>query len=100
MTENQAGNNARRGNTSANNQLKAKKVRTPKSCDRCKSRKTKVSSDNISPAAKLTQKCIDPVPGPCRYCAHIGAECGVAARPKQRPYYHVSEEEYRCSMQI
>jgi len=40
------------------------------------------------------------VPGPCRYCAHIGAECGVAARPKQRPYYHVSEEEYRCSMQI
>jgi hypothetical protein len=24
----------------------------------------------------------------------------VAARPKQRPYYHVSEEEYRCSMQI
>lgn len=40
------------------------------------------------------------VPGPCRYCAHIGAECGVAQRPKQRPYYHVSEEEYRCSMQI
>lgn len=28
---------------SNNNQLKAKKVRTPKSCDRCKSRKTKVS---------------------------------------------------------
>jgi hypothetical protein len=24
----------------------------------------------------------------------------VASRPKQRPYYHVSEEEYRCSMQI
>ena len=24
----------------------------------------------------------------------------MAARPKQRPYYHVSEEEYRCSMQI
>lgn len=74
-----------RASTGSNNQLKAKKVRTPKSCDRCKSRKT---------------KCIDPVPGPCRYCAHIGAECGVAQRPKQRPYYHVSEEEYRCSMQI
>lgn len=60
-------------------------IRTPNSCDRCRSRKT---------------KCIDPVPGPCRYCLRIGATCGVAARRKQRPFYHVTEEEYRCSMQI
>lgn len=84
MTENRVAE-FRRGSGASNGQLKAKKVRTPKSCDRCKSRKT---------------KCIDPVPGPCRYCAHIGAECGVAQRPRQRPFYHVSEEEYRCSMQI
>ena len=40
------------------------------------------------------------VPGPCRYCLRIGVVCGVAARRKQRPFCHVTEEEYRCSMQI
>jgi len=45
-------------------------------------------------------KCIDPVPGPCNYCARIGVPCGIPNRRKQRPFYHVTEEEYRCGMQI
>ncbi|KAF2198128.1 hypothetical protein GQ43DRAFT_474818 [Delitschia confertaspora ATCC 74209] len=53
------------------------------SCDRCRSRKT---------------KCIDP--GPCRYCARIGAPCKTATPRRKRPYYHVTEEEYQCSMRI
>ncbi|KAK0123197.1 hypothetical protein ONS96_010197 [Cadophora gregata f. sp. sojae] len=40
MTENRVAE-VRRGSGAGNGQLKAKKVRTPKSCDRCKSRKTK-----------------------------------------------------------
>ncbi|KAH6668896.1 aldehyde dehydrogenase-like protein [Halenospora varia] len=48
----------------------------------------------------VAEVCIDPLPGPCKYCAHIGAACGVATRRKQRPFYHVTEEEYRCSMRI
>ena len=48
----------------------------------------------------IVQKCIDPVPGPCNYCARIGAPCGIPSRRKQRPFYHVTEEEYRCGMQI
>ncbi|KAH8814890.1 hypothetical protein F5884DRAFT_770330 [Xylogone sp. PMI_703] len=63
----------------------SKKPRTPQSCDRCKSRKT---------------KCVDPVPGPCKYCAHIGVECSGTDRQKKRPYYHVTEEEYRCCIKI
>jgi hypothetical protein len=43
MTENRVVDGRRASTGSNNNQLKAKKVRTPKSCDRCKSRKTKVS---------------------------------------------------------
>ncbi|KAL8380735.1 hypothetical protein RB595_005152 [Gaeumannomyces hyphopodioides] len=51
------------------------------SCDRCKSRKT---------------KCVDPVPGPCQYCQSLGVSCRVdPSRRRQRPYYHVSEEEFR-----
>lgn len=51
------------------------------SCDRCKSRKT---------------KCVDPVPGPCQYCLSLGVSCRVdPSRRRQRPYYHVSEEEFR-----
>ncbi|EPE02440.1 aldehyde dehydrogenase [Ophiostoma piceae UAMH 11346] len=57
------------------------KRRAPMSCDRCKSRKT---------------KCVDPVPGPCQFCASIGAACHLdPSRRRQRPYYHVSEEEFR-----
>lgn len=37
----------RRASTTSNAGMKAKKVRTPKSCDRCKSRKTKVSLNLI-----------------------------------------------------
>ncbi|KAL1898485.1 hypothetical protein Sste5346_003388 [Sporothrix stenoceras] len=60
---------------------KNNKRRAPMSCDRCKSRKT---------------KCVDPVPGPCQFCASISAVCHLdPSRRRQRPYYHVSEEEFR-----
>ncbi|KAF2455730.1 hypothetical protein BDY21DRAFT_348480 [Lineolata rhizophorae] len=63
-----------------------RKKRTPMSCDRCKSRKT---------------KCIGPVPGPCQYCASIGVRCEIDMRArKKRPFYHVTEEEYRYMVQI
>lgn len=61
MTENRVVD-GRRASTDSTNQLKAKKVRTPKSCDRCKSRKTKVSSLLYArvKTTKLIEKCIDP----------------------------------------
>ncbi|KAH8894408.1 hypothetical protein GQ53DRAFT_82957 [Thozetella sp. PMI_491] len=59
--------------------------RTTSSCDACKARKT---------------KCIDPVPGPCRYCAGISAACTITPKPKRRPFYSVSEEEYRYGIEI
>lgn len=59
--------------------------RVHSSCDRCRSRKT---------------KCIDPVPGPCRYCSRTGATCRIATPRRKRPYYHVTEEEYQCSLRI
>ncbi|KAL0256779.1 hypothetical protein SLS55_009176 [Diplodia seriata] len=41
------------------------------------------------------------VPGPCHYCASINAPCKTDLnRRKKRPYYHVSEEEYRCMTTI
>ena len=40
------------------------------------------------------------VPGPCRYCATVNAKCEIARERKQRPYYHVSEDEYQCCMRI
>ncbi|KAL5615588.1 hypothetical protein BROUX41_005627 [Berkeleyomyces rouxiae] len=55
--------------------------RAPMSCDRCKSRKT---------------KCVNPLPGPCQLCASTGASCHVdMSRRRQRPYYQVSEEQFR-----
>ncbi|KAM5353446.1 hypothetical protein ACJ41O_000096 [Fusarium nematophilum] len=61
-------------------------IRTTMSCDRCKLRKT---------------KCVDPVPGPCQFCASIGAACHLdPSRRRQRPYYRVSEEEFRYMTQI
>ncbi|KAL1614723.1 hypothetical protein SLS56_012022, partial [Neofusicoccum ribis] len=40
-------------------------------------------------------------PGPCQYCASINAPCKTDLnRRKKRPYYHVSEEEYRCMTEI
>ncbi|KAI6389737.1 hypothetical protein MCOR24_010513 [Pyricularia oryzae] len=49
------------------------KRRAPMSCNRCKS-----------------------LPGPCQFCSSIGAACQVdPSRRRQRPYYHVSEEEFR-----
>jgi hypothetical protein len=45
MTENRVVDGRKASFSSANgNQMKVKKVRTPKSCDRCKSRKTKVGA--------------------------------------------------------
>jgi hypothetical protein len=56
MTENQVADNRKASMNSNGNQLKAKKVRTPKSCDRCKSRKTKVSFNlTIILEAQLTE---------------------------------------------
>ncbi|KAF2280517.1 aldehyde dehydrogenase-like protein [Westerdykella ornata] len=40
------------------------------------------------------------LPGPCRYCARTGAVCRIATPRRKRPYYHVTEEEYQCSMRI
>ncbi|KAF2655699.1 aldehyde dehydrogenase-like protein [Lophiostoma macrostomum CBS 122681] len=40
------------------------------------------------------------VPGPCRYCARTGAPCRIATPRRKRPYYHVTEEEYQCSIRI
>ncbi|KAH8726089.1 aldehyde dehydrogenase-like protein [Phaeosphaeriaceae sp. PMI808] len=40
------------------------------------------------------------LPGPCRYCARTGAVCTIATPRRKRPYYHVTEEEYQCSMRI
>ncbi|KAF2640662.1 aldehyde dehydrogenase-like protein [Massarina eburnea CBS 473.64] len=40
------------------------------------------------------------VPGPCRYCARTGSTCQIATPRRKRPYYHVTEEEYQCSMRI
>ncbi|KAH7002491.1 hypothetical protein EDB80DRAFT_580087 [Ilyonectria destructans] len=60
--------------------------RAAMSCDRCKNRKT---------------KCVDPIPGPCQFCASIDAPCHLdPSRRRQRPYYRVSEEEFRCMTQI
>ncbi|KAL2786700.1 hypothetical protein BJX66DRAFT_341917 [Aspergillus keveii] len=59
--------------------------RTVTSCDICKGRKT---------------KCIDPVPGPCKYCASISAECTITIKRRQRPFYLVSEQEYRYGIDI
>ncbi|KAF4469117.1 aldehyde dehydrogenase [Fusarium albosuccineum] len=62
------------------------KRRAAMSCDRCKARKT---------------KCVDPIPGPCQFCASISAPCHLdPSRRRQRPYYRVSEEEFRYMTQI
>src|ERR1700712_4573557 len=77
-----------------------KKRRTPISCDRCKSRKTKVRTKKYIYVTSNTSQCVDPEPGPCKYCAHIKAPCRLSTRRSQRPFYHVTEEEYRCSRKI
>lgn len=41
------------------------------------------------------------VPGPCQFCASIGAPCRLdPSRRRQRPYYRVSEEEFRYMTQL
>jgi hypothetical protein len=115
MAERRTSINSRGISSPSSRVARSKKSRTPISCDRCKSRKTKASLEGKShllaegdafprgiwTAILLTgQKCVDPVPGPCNYCARIGAPCGIPNRRKQRPFYHVTEEEYRCGMQI
>ncbi|ETN46375.1 uncharacterized protein HMPREF1541_00559 [Cyphellophora europaea CBS 101466] len=67
--------------TSESGKPAARRNRTAMSCDKCKSRKT---------------KCNNPVPGPCDYCRSIGASCQIdVGKRKQRPYYFVSEEQYK-----
>lgn len=44
--------------------------------------------------------CAIKVPGPCKYCASISAPCTISVRRKQRPFYLVSEEEYRYGIEI
>jgi len=47
-------------------------------------------------AGYLTPSLTRLVPGPCQFCASIGATCHLdPSRRRQRPYYHVSEEEFR-----
>ncbi|GME23721.1 hypothetical protein GTA08_BOTSDO13695 [Neofusicoccum parvum] len=80
-----------------------RKKRTAVSCDRCKNRKTKVRApapllDTDGPPLTLRRGAM---PGPCQYCASINAPCKTDLnRRKKRPYYHVSEEEYRCMTDI
>lgn len=40
------------------------------------------------------------MPGPCKYCASISSLCTVTIKRKQRPFYLVSEEEYRYGIEI
>lgn len=41
------------------------------------------------------------VPGPCDYCRTTGAECHIdLGKRRQRPYYFVSEEEFRNMQDI
>lgn len=104
--------------------------RTNASCDLCKGRKTKVNHVffNTITALLLTKTlsfpsaliqvrsplylcfylivlesnggCAIKVPGPCKYCASISAPCTISVRRKQRPFYSVSEEEYRYGIEI
>ncbi|KAK0728336.1 hypothetical protein B0T26DRAFT_800116 [Lasiosphaeria miniovina] len=38
--------------------------------------------------------------GSCRYCALSNATCSTSVRLQRRPYYRVSEEEYKCCMRL
>ncbi|KAL2206876.1 hypothetical protein CC79DRAFT_1358677 [Sarocladium strictum] len=59
--------------------------RTVISCDRCKARKTK-SSD---------------VDGPCDYCRSTEQVCSIdVTKRRQKPFYFVSEEEYRLLREL
>ena len=60
--------------------------RTQISCDRCKVRKT---------------KCVNPLPDGCAYCRGLNVQCLLdTGKRKQRPFYKVSEEEYRLMSRI
>ncbi|KAF2710976.1 aldehyde dehydrogenase-like protein [Pleomassaria siparia CBS 279.74] len=48
----------------------------------------------------LRQLIIFTVPGPCRYCSRTGTTCRIGTPRRKRPYYHVTEEEYQCSLRI
>ncbi|RSL82331.1 hypothetical protein CEP51_005252 [Fusarium floridanum] len=56
------------------------------SCDRCRSRKT---------------KCRKSAGLPCDYCRSINEECSFeAGKQRKKPFYFVSEEEYRLLYQL
>ncbi|KAF2016395.1 aldehyde dehydrogenase-like protein [Aaosphaeria arxii CBS 175.79] len=60
----------------------------------------KISTTATTPSATATATASEQMPGPCRYCARTGATCRIATPRRKRPYYHVTEEEYQCSMRI
>ncbi|KAK2794392.1 hypothetical protein FQN51_000834 [Onygenales sp. PD_10] len=49
---------------------------------------------------KAVMRCVPTGLGVCRYCASIGQTCGITARPRKRPFYKVSEEEYESCMYL
>ena len=56
------------------------------SCDRCKIRKT---------------KCVNPLPDGCAYCRGLKVQCLLdTGKRRQRPFYRVSEEEYRLMSRV
>ncbi|RMJ09838.1 hypothetical protein CDV36_010537 [Fusarium kuroshium] len=60
--------------------------RNTMSCDRCRSRKT---------------KCRKSAGLPCDYCRTINEECSFeAGKQRKKPFYFVSEEEYRLLYQL
>ncbi|RKL39295.1 hypothetical protein BFJ72_g6767 [Fusarium proliferatum] len=100
---------------------KSRVSRTAISCDRCKSRKTKVTIPEpialyvlltLSPSAinlvrrlqrldegRLTQS--QDADGPCDYCRSIDEVCSVdMEKRRQKPFYFVSEEEYRLLREL
>ncbi|RSL68878.1 hypothetical protein CEP53_002441 [Fusarium sp. AF-6] len=74
-----AANTSRAGKRTAPN-------RTTMSCDRCRSRKT---------------KCRKSAGLPCDYCRSINEDCSFeAGKQRKKPFYFVSEEEYRLLYQL
>ncbi|GLA18162.1 hypothetical protein AnigIFM62618_005317 [Aspergillus niger] len=91
--------------------------RTNASCDTCKGRKTKALPNHALPRSALYAASLNLypgvsqiisrltnfvvlVPGPCNYCASISVPCTISIPRKQRPFYLVSEEEYRYGIEI
>ncbi|VTT81633.1 unnamed protein product [Fusarium fujikuroi] len=91
---------------------KSRVSRTAISCDRCKSRKTKVTiPEPIAFAINLVRRLqrlgegrltqSQDADGPCDYCRSIDEVCSVdMEKRRQKPFYFVSEEEYRLLREL